>query len=319
MSSTTPTAAAMKEDEQESFVVVRRNKKKGKAADEQAPPRLAGLPFSTFSQALRDQFSTLQEPPVRAKSSSPTPPATQTDVIVERYKNLEKLLREARESGDLSRLFRNKLVVDPTLHKESEPSDGDRVAYSLRLATKQQIWDRMSSDLLTQEEIMEFYGILEKWADKTPKPLNTKWFRWVERGLRDRGVLVYEKEWLTTTKFMSLMSESDDKIFRRLPIIHLFNYVMKRVWLIQTRLGFINYDLDCQGYLTEEWMESYIRELLPTLQQLEGMESALEPFYLCAASRKFFFFLDPRHIGKVQIVAIMSSMLLDEILEVSCS
>lgn len=54
---------------------------------------------------------------------------------------------------------------------------------------------------------------------------------------------------------MSLMSESDDKIFRRLPIIHLFNYVMKRVWLIQTRLGFINYDLDCQGYLTEEVSE----------------------------------------------------------------
>jgi serine/threonine-protein phosphatase 2A regulatory subunit B'' len=66
-----------------------------------------------------------------------------------------------------------------------------------------------------------------------------------------------------------------------------------------------------------QWLESYLKELIPTLKQLEGIEEELEPFYICGAIRKFFFFLDPKRVGKVRIVDILSSMLLDELLEVS--
>lgn len=65
-------------------------------------------------------------------------------------------------------------------------------------------------------------------------------------------------------------------------------------------------------------MEAYIRDMIPTLPHLDEMDPTLEPFYLCAATRKFFFFLDPRRIDKVQIAAIISSLLLDDIFEVSC-
>lgn len=51
------------------------------------------------------------------------------------------------------------------------------------------------------------------------------------------------------------MTESDDTIFRRLPIVHLYNYVTKKVWLVQVRLGLAYYDVDGQGYLTEEVSE----------------------------------------------------------------
>lgn len=57
--------------------------------------------------------------------------------------------------------------------------------------------------------------------------------------------------------FYVFRCDSDDTTFRRVPIIHFFNYVMKKVWLTQTRLGFMNYDQVGEGYLTEEVRNNY--------------------------------------------------------------
>lgn len=98
-------------------------------------------------------------------------------------------------------------------------------------------------------------------------------------------------------------------------ILALFNYVMRKVWLQQTRIGLSLYDYTGQGYLREPNLEAYILELIPTLPQLEGLEPSFHSFYVCTAVRKFFFFLDPLGTGRVRIRDILACSFLDDLLE----
>lgn len=90
---------------------------------------------------------------------------------------------------------------------------------------------------------------------------------------------------------------------------------MRKTWLRQSRIGLSLYDMAGQGYLTEKDLELYISELIPTLPQLERLESSFMNFYICTAVRRFLFFLDPKHLGRVRIVDILASGFLDDLLE----
>lgn len=81
-----------------------------------------------------------------------------------------------------------------------------------------------------------------------------------------------------------------DDPFGRISIMQFFNYVMKKVWLHQTRIGLSLYDVAGQGYLKESDLENYILELIPTLPQvcftllLTSMHMYL--FYFCFSKPK---------------------------------
>ena len=87
----------------------------------------------------------------------------------------------------------------------------------------------------------------------------------------------------------------------RIAIVEFFHYVMRKVWLQQSRIGLSLYDISGLGYLREADLENYILEMIPTLPQLEGLEKSFYSFYVCTAVRKFFFFLDPLRTGKIKI------------------
>ncbi|KAG7262347.1 hypothetical protein CRUP_034329 [Coryphaenoides rupestris] len=103
--------------------------------------------------------------------------------------------------------------------------------------------------------------------------------------------------------------------YGRISIMQFFNYVMRKVWLHQTRIGLSLYDVAGQGYLRESDLENYILELIPTLPQLDGLEKSFYSFYVCTAVRKFFFFLDPLRTGKIKIQDILACSFLDDLLE----
>jgi len=84
-------------------------------------------------------------------------------------------------------------------------------------------------------------------------------------------------------------------------IVNFFNYVIKKVSFKQTRLDLSLYDTDNTGFLTEEQFEDYLTDLMKSLPQIFEMNETFEKFYVCIAARKFFFFLDPRHKGKLII------------------
>lgn len=101
----------------------------------------------------------------------------------------------------------------------------------------------------------------------------------------------------------------------RVNIVALFNYIMRKVWYHQTRIGLSMYDVIGQGYLREVDLENYILELIPTLPQLDGLEKSFHSFYVCTAVRKFLFFLDPLRTGRVRIQDILACSFLDDLLE----
>ncbi|GAB1609697.1 serine/threonine-protein phosphatase 2A regulatory subunit B'' subunit gamma-like isoform X2 [Argonauta hians] len=103
--------------------------------------------------------------------------------------------------------------------------------------------------------------------------------------------------------------------YGRIPIMQFFNYVMRKVWLHQTRIGLSLYDVTGLGYLKETDLENYILELIPTLPRLNILERSFYPFYVCTAVRKFFFFLDPMRTGKIKILDILACGFLDNLLE----
>ena len=69
-------------------------------------------------------------------------------------------------------------------------------------------------------------------------------------------------------------------------------------------------------FLLLQDLENYILELIPTLPQLDGLEKSFHSFYVCTAVRKFLFFLDPLHTGRVRIQDILACSFLDDLLEV---
>ena len=103
--------------------------------------------------------------------------------------------------------------------------------------------------------------------------------------------------------------------YGRISIMNFFNYVMRKVWLHQTRIGLSLYDVAGQGYLKESDLENYILELIPTLPQLGKLDQTFFSFYVCTAVRKFFFFLDPMRTGKIKIQDILACSFLDDLLE----
>jgi len=90
---------------------------------------------------------------------------------------------------------------------------------------------------------------------------------------------------------------------------------MRQSWLPQAVIGLTLWASSGNGYLLEHELESYIKELIPTLPKLNCLDARYHPFYSCIAVRKFFFFLDPHRHKRVKIADILCSGFLDELLE----
>lgn len=171
-----------------------------------------------------------------------------------------------------------------------------------------------SLELIDNNELKHFWNLLNK--HHTPPLHNGDMFINQEDYLAIKDpVMDKVNKFLKPDRFPNLQSRS------RIPggkvaIINLFNYVMRKVWIQQTRIGLSLYDPTGLGYLRENDLEAYIFELIPSLTQLDGLEKSFHSFYVCTAVRKFFFFLDPLRTGKIRIKDILKSNFLDELLEV---
>lgn len=66
--------------------------------------------------------------------------------------------------------------------------------------------------------------------------------------------------------------------------------------------------------LTQEGMESFVKELVPHLRQVRDVPAWMLAYYLCHASRKFMFMCDGRNMGSVAIDVVMKSEVFSELL-----
>jgi hypothetical protein len=66
--------------------------------------------------------------------------------------------------------------------------------------------------------------------------------------------------------------------------------------------------------LTVEDLEGFVADLIPNLRIVRDMPPWMLPYYLCHASRKFFFLCDPRGTGAINIDTLMKSDVFSELL-----
>ncbi|XP_018321508.1 serine/threonine-protein phosphatase 2A regulatory subunit B'' subunit gamma-like isoform X2 [Agrilus planipennis] len=182
------------------------------------------------------------------------------------------------------------------------------IRQKFREETRSNFLQRKSKELLDNNELKALWALLDQHQTSPDEQLIS--YSDYQKLVSSAGAKV--KPYLTTTVFAKLQQGDP---YGRVPILSLFNYVMRKVWLQQTRIGLSLYDVSGQGYLREADLESYISELLPTLPQLEGLESSFHSFYICTAVRKFLFFLDSLRAGRIRILDVLACSFLDDLLE----
>lgn len=196
------------------------------------------------------------------------------------------------------------------------PPEFDELKQKLREEARAQFLQRRSRSLLDNEELKKLYSILEANSNQPEEEFAS---------LCEDNLMNYD----SFLKAKAASSSKCQQYFHpmtfaklqhgdphgRISVMAFFNYVMRKVWIHQTRIGLSLYDVNGQGFLREQDVENYIAELIETLPQLDGLDKSFHSFYVCTAVRKFFFFLDPLRTGKIKIQDILASSFLDDLLE----
>ncbi|XP_064601702.1 serine/threonine-protein phosphatase 2A regulatory subunit B'' subunit gamma-like [Liolophura sinensis] len=191
------------------------------------------------------------------------------------------------------------------------PAEDELLLQKLREESRAVFLQRRSRELLDNDELQSLWFLLDK--HHTPPVIGDEQLINYEDFLKVGAQAGPKcKPFFTATVFSKLLQTD---LYGRVSIMQFFNYVMRKVWLHQTRIGLSLYDMAGQGYLKESDLENYILELIPTLPQLNGLERSFYSFYVCTAVRKFFFFLDPMRTGKIKIKDILACSFLDDLLE----
>jgi len=205
---------------------------------------------------------------------------------------------------------RGSYSVIPRFYKPL-PREEDVLQQKLREEARAQFLQRRSKLLLDNAELKSLWVVLDTHTRGPPvgeeQMMDYRQFNKVRCQVSEKC-----KAYFKPSVFAKL--QQGDRL-GRISIMALFNYVMRKVWLHQTRIGLSLYDVTGQGFLRETDLENYILELIETLPQLDGLEKSFHSFYVCTAVRKFFFFLDPLRTGKIKIQDVLACSFLDDLLE----
>uniref|UniRef100_A0A2K6JSL3 Protein phosphatase 2 regulatory subunit B''gamma n=1 Tax=Rhinopithecus bieti TaxID=61621 RepID=A0A2K6JSL3_RHIBE len=163
------------------------------------------------------------------------------------------------------------------------PAEDEVLLQKLREESRAVFLQRKSRELLDNEELQNLWFLLDK--HQTPPMIGEEAMINYENFLKVGEKAGAKCKQFFTAKVFAKLLHTDS--YGRISIMQFFNYVMRKVWLHQTRIGLSLYDVAGQGYLRES----------------------------CTAVRKFFFFLDPLRTGKIKIQDILACSFLDDLLE----
>ncbi|XP_013414957.1 serine/threonine-protein phosphatase 2A regulatory subunit B'' subunit gamma isoform X2 [Lingula anatina] len=152
------------------------------------------------------------------------------------------------------------------------PSEDEILLQKLREESRAVFLQRRSRELLDNDELQGLWFLLDK--HHTPPMVGEEQMINFEDYLKvgeQAGPKC--KPFFTAIVFAKLLQTDP---YGRISIMQFFNYVMRKVWLHQTRIGLSLYDVAGQGYLKESDLENYILELIPTLPQLRDEELSKE-------------------------------------------
>ncbi|XP_065200638.1 serine/threonine-protein phosphatase 2A regulatory subunit B'' subunit gamma-like isoform X2 [Planococcus citri] len=190
------------------------------------------------------------------------------------------------------------------------PTENDVMQQRLREEARSNFLQRRNKELLKNDELKDLWSLLDEHQIHVN---GEEGFLSYENFLRVASLAENKyKKYFSPSIFAKLQQPES---YGKVNTTCLFNYIMRKVWLHQTRIGLSIYDNTGEGYLRQEDLENYISELIPTLPQLDGLETSFHKFYICTAVRRFMFFLDPLHTGRIRIQDILACGFLDELIE----
>ncbi|KAK9890980.1 hypothetical protein WA026_013318 [Henosepilachna vigintioctopunctata] len=250
-----------------------------------------------FKTLLKNKVNKLQEQKSSInKSSSNVKPENENEEIYFKQYLVEFGLKSEGEKLEIPKFFRK------------PANDKEPLLQQLREESASHLLKRKSKELIDNNQLKELWILLDQNQSFPEEQLMTYSDFNKVASLASSKIQSYFRP----SVFAKLQQgDSQGRIFT----MSLFNYIMRKVWLIQTRIGLSLYDTAGQGYLTEVDLENYISDLLPTIPQLEGLEKSFHSFYVCTAVRKFLFFLDTVRSCRVRILDILACSFLDELLE----
>lgn len=89
-----------------------------------------------------------------------------------------------------------------------------------------------------------------------------------------------------------------------------YHYVLKKNNLFQTLIHISLYYTSGNDYLTETNLQEYISDLIPSFFHLKNMDERFKDKYVISAVRRFFFFLDPKRMGRIYVKDLIYSTIL---------
>lgn len=199
----------------------------------------------------------------------------------------------------------------PIFHHQL-PSSDDQLSGKLHQQARACLLQRRSDLLLNKQNLKDLYLILDEHQTGPCLDSDKSMLGWADFCAAGKRVDPSTRRYFTATVFAKLQQRDR---YGRISLMGFFNYVLRKEWLHRTRIGLSLYDTIGDGFLTDIDIEAYIRDMIPTLSQLSGLDDSLHIFYVQTAVRKFLFFLDPQRNKRISVENILSSGFLDELLE----
>jgi serine/threonine-protein phosphatase 2A regulatory subunit B'' len=197
----------------------------------------------------------------------------------------------------------------PRFH--ARPREGT-MAHALYLEARKVFLDRKHSELLDSHQIKALSHTLSDFSDSGL--MNYEQYFYAASALVDEGILTQAQaqEYLSPHTFLMFATDA----MGAAPVSLIASYVRQKSCLTANRIALSVHDVDGDGYLTEQDLEAYVNDCILMIPGVASLPESFFPFYACAASRKFLFFLDAQKRGRVSITDILASPVLAEFLTV---
>ena len=195
--------------------------------------------------------------------------------------------------------------------RSKEPAPQAVMQLELAKLARSKLRNHMSSLILTPEELEQLWRLLKQHSSlpyaHSIERINYDDFAQVADAMPSRSACCF----FSASHFLNFELDSHGRI----SILHFFQWVRRKNALMQTRAELSRFDSSGCGSLSERELELWVEQIIPTLPVLAELRSEFFPFYKVTAVRKFLFFLDPKHRGRVPLKAMLASPVLHELLE----
>ena len=189
-----------------------------------------------------------------------------------------------------------------------KPTNFTDINITVKNEAKQKFLILKSYDLPTKKDLQELWACLKENIsppkDATER-INYKDFK-----------IVAEKNPIFSEYFKpSVFLQFDKDKYGRIELLSFFHYVFRKNTCEENKINLSISDFCCEGFLVDKDLENYIKKVIVNFPFYSEINEEIKEYYLLVAQRKFFFFLDPKHTGKIYINDIVTSNILTEFLE----